>query len=137
MAVVDFDCSSSCHALTSIGPPVCACVLPLFPRHRHGHRARLGVSFGRFESAVPPFVRPSVCSVMTPLPFPRPPTDTRVECMIVANDATVKGGTYYPITVKKHLRAQVGRLSCFGFFALLRFNLSVLSSAPARRAPTH
>ncbi|RJE70792.1 methylcrotonoyl-CoA carboxylase [Pseudoalteromonas sp. MSK9-3] len=29
-----------------------------------------------------------------------------VECMIVANDATVKGGTYFPITVKKHLRAQ-------------------------------
>src|SRR5210317_986509 len=29
-----------------------------------------------------------------------------VECMIVANDATVKGGTYYPMTVKKHLRAQ-------------------------------
>ena len=28
------------------------------------------------------------------------------ECMIVANDATVKGGTYLPITVKKHLRAQ-------------------------------
>jgi 3-methylcrotonyl-CoA carboxylase beta subunit len=28
------------------------------------------------------------------------------ECLIVANDATVKGGTYYPITVKKHLRAQ-------------------------------
>jgi 3-methylcrotonyl-CoA carboxylase beta subunit len=28
-----------------------------------------------------------------------------VECMIVANDATVKGGTYYPMTVKKHLRA--------------------------------
>ena len=26
--------------------------------------------------------------------------------MIVANDATVKGGTYYPVTVKKHLRAQ-------------------------------
>ena len=26
--------------------------------------------------------------------------------MIVANDATVKGGTYYPITVKKHVRAQ-------------------------------
>ena len=26
--------------------------------------------------------------------------------MIVANDATVKGGTYYPMTVKKHLRAQ-------------------------------
>ncbi|HEX2826542.1 MAG TPA: carboxyl transferase domain-containing protein [Burkholderiales bacterium] len=29
-----------------------------------------------------------------------------VRCMIVANDATVKGGTYYPLTVKKHLRAQ-------------------------------
>ncbi|MCK6385354.1 MAG: methylcrotonoyl-CoA carboxylase, partial [Rhodocyclaceae bacterium] len=29
-----------------------------------------------------------------------------VECMIVANDATVKGGSYFPITVKKHLRAQ-------------------------------
>ena len=29
-----------------------------------------------------------------------------ITCMIVANDATVKGGTYYPLTVKKHLRAQ-------------------------------
>jgi 3-methylcrotonyl-CoA carboxylase beta subunit len=29
-----------------------------------------------------------------------------VECMIVCNDATVKGGTYFPLTVKKHLRAQ-------------------------------
>ena len=29
-----------------------------------------------------------------------------VDCLIVANDATVKGGTYYPLTVKKHLRAQ-------------------------------
>ncbi len=29
-----------------------------------------------------------------------------VDCMVVANDATVKGGTYYPMTVKKHLRAQ-------------------------------
>jgi len=29
-----------------------------------------------------------------------------VECVIVANDATVKGGTYHPITIKKHLRAQ-------------------------------
>jgi 3-methylcrotonyl-CoA carboxylase beta subunit len=28
------------------------------------------------------------------------------ECMIAANDATIKGGTYYPMTVKKHLRAQ-------------------------------
>lgn len=30
----------------------------------------------------------------------------RVQCMVVANDATVKGGTYFPLTVKKHLRAQ-------------------------------
>ncbi len=29
-----------------------------------------------------------------------------VECMFVANDATVKGGTYFPLTVKKHIRAQ-------------------------------
>ncbi len=28
------------------------------------------------------------------------------ECLIIANDATVKGGTYFPMTVKKHLRAQ-------------------------------
>src|SRR4029077_11941606 len=28
------------------------------------------------------------------------------ECMVVANDATVKGGSYFPLTVKKHLRAQ-------------------------------
>jgi acetyl-CoA carboxylase carboxyltransferase component len=31
---------------------------------------------------------------------------SETECVIVANDATVKGGTYYPMTVKKHLRAQ-------------------------------
>ena len=39
------------------------------------------------------------------------------DCMVVCNDATVKGGTYYPITVKKHLRAQEiaeqNRLPCF------------------------
>jgi len=29
-----------------------------------------------------------------------------IECVVVANDATVKGGTYFPVTVKKHLRAQ-------------------------------
>ncbi len=38
------------------------------------------------------------------------------ECVVVVNDATVKGGTYYPITVKKHLRAQevarANRLPC-------------------------
>ena len=39
-----------------------------------------------------------------------------IECLIVCNDATVKGGTYYPVTVKKHLRAQeiaqANRLPC-------------------------
>ncbi|HYQ38960.1 MAG TPA: carboxyl transferase domain-containing protein [Pseudomonas sp.] len=39
-----------------------------------------------------------------------------VECMIIANDATVKGGSYYPLTVKKHVRAQTiaqqNRLPC-------------------------
>ena len=38
------------------------------------------------------------------------------ECVVLANDATVKGGTYYPLTVKKHLRAQeiarTNRLPC-------------------------
>jgi 3-methylcrotonyl-CoA carboxylase beta subunit len=29
-----------------------------------------------------------------------------VDCLIICNDATIKGGTYYPMTVKKHLRAQ-------------------------------
>ncbi len=29
-----------------------------------------------------------------------------IQCMVIANDASVKGGTYYPLTVKKHLRAQ-------------------------------
>lgn len=38
--------------------------------------------------------------------FPMKFLPFRVECIIVANDATVKGGTYYPVTVKKHLRAQ-------------------------------
>ena len=34
------------------------------------------------------------------------------ECVIIANDATVKGGTYYPVTVKKHLRAQAIAEQC-------------------------
>ncbi|CAH1640439.1 unnamed protein product [Spodoptera littoralis] len=34
------------------------------------------------------------------------------DCMIVANDATVKGGTYFPMTVKKHLRAQAIAQEC-------------------------
>lgn len=44
-----------------------------------------------------------------------------VECMVVANDATVKGGSYYPITVTKHLRAQKiaqeNRLGCCNIVA--------------------
>ena len=36
-----------------------------------------------------------------------------VDCMVVCNDATVKGGTYYPLTVKKHLRAQeIAQANC-------------------------
>ena len=46
--------------------------------------------------------------------------------MVVANDPTVKGGTYYPITVKKHLRAQEiareNRLPCVYLGAPLNFN---------------
>ena len=56
--------------------------------------------------------------------------------MIVANDATVKGGTYYPITVKKHVRAQEmaleNRLPCIylGEYHLINdYNYSNLSSA--------
>lgn len=47
-----------------------------------------------------------------------------MECMIVANDATVKGGSYYPITVKKHLRAQEiakeNRLPCIYLVSAIR-----------------
>ncbi|MEM6636137.1 MAG: carboxyl transferase domain-containing protein [Pseudomonadota bacterium] len=35
-----------------------------------------------------------------------------IQCMVVANDATVKGGTYYPMSVKKHLRAQEIAAEC-------------------------
>lgn len=40
----------------------------------------------------------------------------RLDCMIIGNDATVKGGTYYPITAKKQIRAmeiaEQNRLAC-------------------------
>ena len=49
------------------------------------------------------------------------------ECVIVANDATVKGGTYYPMTVKKHLRAQEVALHNNGCRAFT-------SSTPAARS---
>ena len=47
------------------------------------------------------------------------------ECMIVANDATVKAGTYYPMTVKKHLRAQVCTTHTCGATTVLSLSLSL------------
>lgn len=61
--------------------------------------------FGVYQSSVPK------ASIMTGIGLIH-----GVPCMIVANDATVKGGTYFPLTVKKHLRAQrialENRLTC-------------------------
>ena len=54
-----------------------------------------------------------------------------VECVIVANDPTVKGGTYYPITVKKHLRAQ--GLAFFLFFFFFFFFFFFLSSSLTKK----
>ena len=66
-------------------------------RHHHWHRSRVWVRLIRLYviSIV------IVCYTTWTCCYIR-----RVECMIVANDPTVKGGTYYPVTVKKHLRAQ-------------------------------
>ena len=53
--------------------------------------------------------RLTTCTTATPRRPGSSPASVRVSgrrCVIVANDATVKGGTYYPMTVKKHLRAQ-------------------------------
>ena len=53
---------------------------------------------------------PPTAATTTTRPAPASsPASARIagrECVVVANDATVKGGTYYPLTVKKHLRAQ-------------------------------
>lgn len=53
-----------------------------------------------------------------------------IECMIIANDATVKGGTYYPLTVKKHLRAQTiaqqNRLPC------ITWSIQVVLTCPTK-----
>jgi 3-methylcrotonyl-CoA carboxylase beta subunit len=81
------------------------------------------------------------------------------ECVIVANDATIKGGTYYPMTVKKHLRAQEvaaqNRLPCVylvdsggGYlpeqdnvfpdrehFGRIFFNIANMSAPASRRSP--
>jgi acetyl-CoA carboxylase carboxyltransferase component len=45
------------------------------------------------------------------------------EVMIVANDATVKGGTYYPLTVKKHLLKCMTRLRCLKIYGKHIMNL--------------
>ena len=79
--------------------------------------------------------------------------------MVVCNDATVKGGTYYPMTVKKHLRAQEiafeNRLPCIYLvdsgganlphqtevfpdrehFGRIFFNQATMSAAASRRSP--
>ena len=61
------------------------------------------------------------------------------ECIVVVNDATVKGGACYPMTVKKHLRAQEiakeNELACVYLGKLLSFitnilNLRVMSFSP-------
>ena len=80
--------------------------------------------------------------------------------MIVCNDATVKGGTYYPVTVKKHVRAQEiaaeNRLPCVylvdsgganlpnrddvfpdrDHFGRIFFNQATMSAAGMRRSPS-
>jgi len=55
----------------------------------------LFAGFGHYDDAVP---SAGVIAGVAPV--------CGVDCMIICNDATVKGGTYYPLTVKKHLRAQ-------------------------------
>lgn len=55
----------------------------------------LGELWGNLSNLLYKITKETICFYML-----------RTECVIVANDATVKGGTYYPITVKKHLRAQ-------------------------------
>lgn len=68
------------------------------------------------------------------------------EVMIVANDATVKGGTYYPITVKKHLRAQEiamnNRLPCIylvdsGMFPFVLLPSTLLEFTPLLQTYRH
>ncbi len=56
-------------------------------------------------------------------------------CVIVANDATVKGGTYYPMTVKKHLRAQDIALENRLAVHLSRRLGRGVPAAPGRRLP--
>ena len=58
-----------------------------------------------------------------------------VTCMIVANDSTVKGGTYYPITVKKHLRAQaVAQENNLPYVVVLKRGVSAVANLSRRIA---
>jgi 3-methylcrotonyl-CoA carboxylase beta subunit len=85
-------------------------------RDRHMARGKLlpRDRVGRLIDAGSPFLELSQLAAFEVYPEPVPAAGLvtgvgRVggqECVIIANDATVKGGTYFPLTVKKHLRAQ-------------------------------
>jgi 3-methylcrotonyl-CoA carboxylase beta subunit len=85
-------------------------------RERHTARGKLLVRdrVGQLIDPGSPFLELSQLAAFDVYPEPVPAAGLvtgigRVsgqECMIIANDATVKGGTYFPLTVKKHLRAQ-------------------------------
>ncbi len=85
-------------------------------RERHVARGKLlpRVRIGRLIDPGAPFLELSQLAAFDVYPEPVPAAGLvtgigRVagrECVIIANDATVKGGTYFPLTVKKHLRAQ-------------------------------
>ncbi|WP_423796951.1 carboxyl transferase domain-containing protein, partial [Mycobacterium tuberculosis] len=74
-----------------------------------GQRSQLEERAARVEQAVHPFAGQQLAAA--DVAFPGAGIITGIgrvsgrQCVIVANDATVKGGTYYPMTVKKHLRA--------------------------------
>jgi acetyl-CoA carboxylase carboxyltransferase component len=86
-------------------------------RKRHTERGKLLVRdrVRRLLDPASPFIELSALAAYGMYDGDEPPAASIVtgigrihgrEAMVVANDATVKGGTYYPITVKKHLRAQ-------------------------------
>lgn len=83
---------------------------------KHIERGKMGVR-GRIDSLIDPgspFLELSQLAAYNVYPEPVPAAGIvtgigivqGVPCMVVANDATVKGGTYFPLTVKKHVRAQ-------------------------------
>src|SRR6201981_3604545 len=90
---------------------------PEHARKRHTERGKLLVRdrVRRLLDPASPFLELSALAAYGMYDGDEPPAASIVtgigrvygrEVMVVANDATVKGGTYYPITVKKHLRAQ-------------------------------